>query len=952
MKKVFWRALFFLGPFLYSILASGQPQGKNDCSTTCFSSEIVSVETISETCQSYELKVSFSGDCSHALSHYSVGVPCGEITGLSNSGNWKQVIGTDPTTGLNGFKIDDIQEFGEGSSTFFTVRFTICAENETCADQLKCWQPVVAYKASTCVNYETLEVNCRSLKASLVHKDASCYGAADGSLSVVIEDGHEPFTFLWSDNSTEQSLVNAIAGDYSVIVRDASGAEVTLTQSIAQSQQLNIEGVPTPATCNGKTDGAIELSVSGGSAPYAFSWSNGSSAEDLQGLAAGQYEVTVTDNNNCTATRRFTIGNTSSVSLSVTLAAPDCNAGNGSIDLAVSGGAAPYSFAWSNGSTTEDLANLSAGLYSVTVTDDNGCSAQRSVFLKENNTLSLKALPTPTSCSGTPSGSLDLTVSGGTGPYSIVWSDGTTTEDIANLSDGLYTVRVEDSKGCTITASYTVSQRTFQVPRTITQPTCDGQQDGSIALLEPIGGTAPYTYQWSTGETGTTLTGLERGLYTVTITDATGCSQTLSMSIIAPTAIMASATVSSNACQDEGSQAIDLSVSGGTAPYTYQWSNGASTQDLDGLSGGTYTVVITDARGCSISKDIVVESGGAPLACGIQQLTTLPLCATSNNTLSASTTDADSYEWAVSSTDNSWTITAVNNASIQFSAGTANTSATFTLSITKDGCTKTCTYTVSACVPDDNGSGEPGGEQPGNGEPGDGEPGDGEPGDEDPGTGTPDNYEDCDTCFSTIASVIASSADCKTYEFTVNTSGLCARDLSHWTLALPCGHISDYSNSRGWQMTVGQDPTTGLYGLKVDNISDFGKANETFTVRFTICGSNCALSAWDPEVAYKAGQCVATEIITVNSAVLSASTFAVYPNPFTDLIHFEWQGTQDQLSLDIIDQYGNVVLRADAPAEKSNGPSLTLESSSLPKGMYYYRMIVDGRTHSGKLTKQ
>ena len=949
MKKFIWRALFFVGPFLYSILASAQPQTKNDCSTTCFSSEVVSVQDISETCKSYEIRVSFTGDCSHALSHYSVAVPCGEVTALSNSENWKQEIGVDPTTGVSGLKIDDIQAFGEGPINFFTVRFTICAADNPCADQLQCWQPVVAYKASTCVNYETVEVNCNALKASLVHQDASCFGVADGSLSVVIEEGQEPFSFQWSDNSSEQSLLNAKAGEYSVIVRDAKGAELTLTETISEPEQISIEGVVTPATCNGKADGAVDLTVSGGTTPYTISWTNGSSSEDLQGVASGHYTVTVTDNKNCSATRRFSIGAMSTLNLTTTLVTPDCNAANGAIDLTVNGGAAPYAFEWSTGATTEDLNNLGAGLFNVTVTDSKGCSAERSVFLKENNTLSVKGLPTPTACSGPASGSIDLTVSGGTAPYTIVWSNGESTEDLANLGTGLYTVKVQDSKGCTTTASYSISKKTFQIPRTITQPSCSGLEDGSIELLEPIGGAAPYTYQWSTGETGQILTGLGAGLYTVTITDATGCSQTLSMTINAPTAIIASASVSSNTCNEDGSNTIDLTVSGGTAPYTYQWSNGTSTEDLAGISSGTYTVIITDARGCTVSKDVVIETGSAPLACGIQELTTSPLCGSLNNILSSTVADADSYQWTVNSTDNSWVITSANSASIQFSAGTANTSATFTLTMTKDGCSKTCNYTVTTCTTDDNSGEEPGGEQPGDGEPG------GEvPGGEQPGNGIPDDDGDqsCDTCFDTVATLVASSGDCRTYEVAISTNGLCAHELSHWTLAIPCGQISNYSNSAGWTMVTGQDPTTGLHGLKVDNISSFGKEVESFTVRFTLCGSDCDVSMWRPEIAYKAGECVAIETISINAAAVPANSVAVYPNPFTEQINFEWQAGQEQMSLDIIDQYGNVVLHSNAPAEKTNGYSLALESSSLPKGMYYYRMVVDGRTYSGKLTKR
>ena len=953
MKKLFWRTLFFLIPFLYSIYASSQPAGKKDCSTTCFSSEIISVEEISATCKRYELKVSYSGDCAHALSHYSVAVPCGEITDISNSENWAEVIGTDPTTGLAGFKIDGIANFGEGTTTSFNVKFTVCSSDETCADQLKCWQPVVAYKASTCVNYETVTVTCKSLKASLQHQDVSCFGSADGSLSVVIEDGHEPYSFLWSDNSTAQSRVGIKAGEYSVIVKDASGSELMLSQTISEPEQVLIQGAVSPASCNGKNDGAVDLTVSGGNAPFTFSWSNSRTTEDITDLGAGQYFVTATDNSNCSVTARFTVPNISTLSLTVGMGAPDCSGANGSIDLGVSGGEAPYSYQWSNGASTEDLSNLTAGLYSVTVTDNAGCIAQRSLFLKENNTLSVKGVPTHASCAGDPTGSIDLTVLGGTAPYTFTWSNGATTEDPSQLASGFYTVKVQDSKGCVVNASYTVTKTTFHVPSTILQPTCDSEANGAITLLEPIGGVAPYKYEWSNGELGNTLTDLAPGSYTVTVTDATGCSKTLSLRVSAPAPIVATASVSSNACNEIGSSVIDLTVSGGTAPYSYQWSNGASTQDLDGLPGGTYTVVITDAKGCSVSKDVVVEIG-TPLPCMIEEPVTGPVCGSSNNRLSTSLVDADSYAWSVQSSDNSWSITSGTTSSITYSAGAEGSTATFTLTVTKDGCTKTCSYTVSACVPGNTGE-EPGSEEPGGEQPGDGEqPGGEEPGGETPGNETPgkNNGESCEECLNTTATLIASSGGCHTYEVRVNTNGLCANELSHWTIAIPCGYVSDYTNSRGWKMEIGADPTTGLNGLKVDGISTFGKKPESFTVRFTLCETNCDLSTWNPVVAYKAGQCVATEGIIIDASNIGSTLVAVYPNPFSHVIHFEWQAVNQHTSLDIIDQYGNVVMHSTSADADANGFYVNLEASSLPKGMYYYRLVVDGKAYNGKLSKR
>ncbi len=936
MKKFLLRALFFLIPFLYSIYVSSQPGKERDCSTTCFSTEVVSIEKISTTCTSYEFKVSYSGRCAHALSHFTVQVPCGRIEDLWNSENWKQVFGTDPTTGLTGFKIDDIPDFGETSQQNFTVKFTLCAGDESCTDEMSCWQPVVAYKASTCVNYDTLSVSCQKLKASLEKQDATCFGTADGSLRVITEEGQEPFTFLWSDQSTGQSISGLNAGVYSVIVRDASGAEISLQDTIQQPPQISISGNTTAASCNGLADGAIDVTVSGGTGDYIFLWDSGATSEDLKALVSGNYSLQVTDSAGCSATARFTVGNISSIRITSSLVKPDCNDTNGSIDISVTGGKSPYTFEWSDGSTAEDLQNAGAGLYTVIATDSAGCYEKAAFLLRENNTLVVTGTTVATSCSDDASGLIDVAVSGGTSPYLFTWSNGGTTEDISGLTSGFYTVTVTDAKGCTASAGFTVSKKTFQVNRTVEAPSCNGGTDGSITLDTPVGGSEPYTYQWSTGETGPSLSNVSAGSYTVIITDATGCSRTLTITVNDPQAIAATPTVSNSECNAEGFFSIDLTVSGGTAPYTFNWSNGSTTKDVDSLQTGTYSVVITDANGCSVSKEILVEGASAPWSCLINALTTMPVCSSLNNQLSTSVADADSYLWTLESTDGKWLITSpADSSAIGYTAGEQNSSATFTLSIEKDGCIKTCAYTVTSCTVQDSGGGtDPGGEGPG------GTPGNGDGGD-----------QTCDECFSTSAALVDEQGNCRTYEMEVSTTGLCQHELSHWTLAIPCGTVSNYSNSEGWKMVFGQDPTTGLYGLKVDDINGFGKEVESFTVRFTICqDGNCDLSVWDPTVAYKAGLCVSKETIDVSG--VSASLVSVYPNPFEETINFEWNGADEDANLQIIDQYGNTVCRTSAVTGSEAGYSISLESSSLPRGMYYYRLTIAGKTFNGKISKR
>ncbi|MFZ6010232.1 MAG: T9SS type A sorting domain-containing protein [Bacteroidota bacterium] len=944
MKILSGRSLVFIGLMCFVFQAMAQNSKTSPvCEETCFNTEVISAQKISETCTVYEWKVTYSGRCAHALSHFSAAIPCGQIKNLSNSENWKQVLGTDPKTGLTGFKIDDIPEFGGSPLKSFTVKFTLCTDNANCAALLKCWQPVIAYKASTCVDYDTLSVSCTALKASLQKQDLTCYNSGNGKLSVVIEEGEEPFTYLWSTGATTSSMINLSAGEYSVIVKDATGAEVTLNETLHQPEQIKVAGTVSPASCSGKSDGSIDLAVSGGAGSYTYVWSNGSTSEDLSALKSGNYAVTVTDASGCKTQANFVVTNASQITITASQNLPGCNQTNGGLNITVSGGTAPYTYLWSNGAITEDIQNLSSGIYKVTVTDANGCSVEVSYNLKDNNTLKLSATSTQTSCVDDASGTINLTVTGGVDPYTYSWSNGSTTEDLSGLISGSYTVTVTDSSGCTATLRVFVAKKTFQVPSQIVQPLCHGDSTGSITLQTPIGGTGPYTYVWSNGETGTSLTELAPGTYSVTITDTTGCSRTLFFVIINPTAISASASVSNSQCNAEGHFAIDLSVSGGKAPYTYSWSNGETTQDLDSLESGTYHVTITDANGCTTEKEVMVAGSDAGWSCLIAPLDSVPVCGSANNMLHTSVAGADSYAWSVQSQDAGWIITSgASSDSILFSTGGLNSSATFTLTITKDGCTQTCTYSITTCREDDGG-----GEDPGE-----------DPGGEDPGG--PGN-ETCEECFTTSIVTVSNDNACKTYEVTVFTNGNCRHDLSHWVMSIPCGNVSNYSNSEGWKMELGQDPTTGLYGLKVDDIDGFGNKTESFKVKFTLCyDAACGelLEDWSPVASYKAGQCVAYDTLEVRNTVVAntttPSTFSAYPNPVYSQLSVDFTVVEsDFAKVEVLDAMGNYVSTLfEGYVNKGQSYHIDGNLSNLNHGMYYYRFTSAGDVKYGKIFKE
>jgi hypothetical protein len=690
-----------------------------ECGGNCFQTEVLKATATTDGCVDYQLKISHDGTCRYELSHVTFQLLCGNIRTINNSENWKQEIGKDPTTGLVGFKIDDIGDFGKGEPFSFTVDVTICSDT-SCLRQLG----VVAYKAGQCVDYDTLDYDpplpggggedpgdststCSTLRASLQMNAVSCFGRADGSLRVSIEDGKAPFSYAWSTGSTDSVLTQLIAGTYTVTVTDANQNVLTLTETITQPQEIVIDAITVNPSCSGIANGAITTSVSGGSGSFSLSWNNGSVATSLANLAAGFYTLTVTDQvTGCTQQKSWLLSNASRITLSSSVTRPGCAQASGSINLTVSNGTAPYAFAWSNGATTQDIAGLTAGTYSVIVNDANGCQATSTIVVTVNNTLRVDFTVTPAGCSNEPTGTIDLMVTGGTAPYTYQWQHGATAEDLTALASGIYRVTVTDATGCSVLTPINVPKRTIQVNTEIIQPRCIDDNLGTITVTPLENG--DYTYTWSNGSTSNSIT-VPAGTYTVTITDASGCSRTLSYTITLPTPLNIGVVTGNTQCGSEGFFYADLTVTGGKTPYTYQWSNGAITPDLLAVTSGTYTVTVTDANGCTAQQAVIIDPAVVNWECLITPVTSPPVCLSAGNALSTDVTGA-LYQWQVTSSDNSWAITSgAGSGAVIYQAGTPGSTATFTLTITKDGCTRTCQYTLSAgcVVRDNNGGGDP-----------------------------------------------------------------------------------------------------------------------------------------------------------------------------------------------------------------------------------------------------
>jgi subtilisin-like proprotein convertase family protein len=445
---------------------------------------------------------------------------------------------------------------------------------------------------------------------------AQC-GGNDGAINISVTNDNPPFTYQWSNGATTEDISGLSADSYQVIVTNATGCSDSMTFNLSNISSLNITSNVTQVTCAGGTNGAIDISPSGGTPTYTYLWSNGATTQDLTGLTDGTYTLTLTDNNGCVLNEDVIVGTLPVIDITLNNSTNEfCGQQNGSVDINVSGGSGSYGYSWDNGITTQDLSNINQGTYTVTVTDANSCTASNSFTITNDVsncsaycylTLNTNTVTDETCGDGT--GAIDLNINNPTNPFVVSWSNGATTEDISGLTSGTYSVTVIDANQCTEIINVTVGNNTGTLAISnplITNDNC-GNGNGSIDITI-LGGSSPYTYSWSNGITTEDVSGLLAGVYTITITDAGGCTLTQSYTVGNNAPITETAIVQNESCGNSFGS-INLSASGGQYPYTYSWSTGATTEDINNLSAGTYNVIITDNVGCQItSADYTVSN--------------------------------------------------------------------------------------------------------------------------------------------------------------------------------------------------------------------------------------------------------------------------------------------------------------------------------------------------------
>jgi gliding motility-associated-like protein len=487
---------------------------------------------------------------------------------------------------------------------------------------------VVSVTDGTCIASDSVTIQYyNGYLSNMAGNNVGCNGGSDGNLVSTPSGGVAPYIFNWNtgqtSSGTTDTVFNLPAGSYSLTLTDANGCMQIDNFTLTVPPPLAISATSSDVTCFGYADGSINTTTTGGTTPYNYLWTGGATSASLTAIGSGSYAVTVTDASGCTASiAPVNIVEPAGISFITSSTAVSCYRGsNGTATVTITGGGTPpFLFTWSNGfqqsnTTVSTNTGLSAGYAVFFISDNSSCIRTDSVLVTERDSFVITAFAIQNaSCYNTADGIVVANVAGDTTNYQFNWVTPPVVNNALAFSrpQGANTVSVTDTAGCTQYATAMVlSPPQIVLRTTATDATCYGNCNGTSLTVIESGGTAPFYFNWSNGNTTATINNFCSGNYYLTVTDDNNCSEYDTINIAQPDSFNIAAIVADVRCYGESNGSVNAVVSGGTIPYSFAWTNdvgvpvGNNTNNLSNISAGNYSAVVTDSLGCTGNTGII-----------------------------------------------------------------------------------------------------------------------------------------------------------------------------------------------------------------------------------------------------------------------------------------------------------------------------------------------------------
>jgi len=452
----------------------------------------------------------------------------------------------------------------------------------------------------------------------------NCIGGTSG-LSATVAGGKGPYQYAWSNAALKADKPTGVpAGAYTLTVTDATGKTATGNITVKQPDAVTATTQVSAPASTGGSDGKAAITATGGNGGFTYKWDNGETTAAAAKLPPGKHSVTVTDAKGCTATASADITE-NILPLNVQIAetgAINCNGGTSGLSASIAGGKGPYQYAWSNAALkTDKPTGITAGAYTLTVTDALGTTATSNITVKQPDALTATAQVSAPASTGGSDGKAAITATGGNGGFTYKWDNGETTASAAKLAPGKHSVTVTDAKGCTATASADITENILPLNVQIAETgtiNCNGGTSGLSASI--AGGKGPYQYAWSNAALKTDKpTGITAGAYTLTVTDALGTTATSNITVKQPDALTATAQVSAPASTGGTDGKASITATGGNGGFTYKWDNGETTASAAKLAPGKHSVTVTDTKGCTATANVDITENILPLTVDVAE---------------------------------------------------------------------------------------------------------------------------------------------------------------------------------------------------------------------------------------------------------------------------------------------------------------------------------------------